>query len=81
MLKGRLKIRKGRVLTVLIVALLTMVFIAYYQVRVYQFQLEQDVKGLAEYELCMYGYEKFDIEMVKKMGCVNEQYQSIGKLK
>ena len=79
--KSGLKNRKGRMFVLVIGALLTVGLIAYYQVQVHQSQLEQDIQGLSEYQLCMYAYEKFDIEMVKKMGCVNEKYQAIGKLK
>ncbi len=71
-------IRKGRVMAVVMVTLLALGAIAYYQVQVFQAELEQDVQGLSEYELCMYAYDKFDIEMVKKMGCVNEKYKSLG---
>ena len=80
-LNGRFKVGKVVILALVLAALLVVMLIAYYQMQVYQGKLKQDIRGLTEYELCMYAYEKFDIEMVKKMGCVNEKYQAIGKVK
>ncbi len=61
--------------------LLAVGLFGYYQLEVKQAQFNKDIQGLSEYELCMYAYEKFDIEMVKKMGCVNEKYKSLSQMK
>ncbi len=74
-------IRKARVFALVMAILLTLGLNAYNQVQVFQTELKQDVQGLSEYELCMYTYDKFDIEMLKQMGCVNEKYKALSSVK
>ncbi len=37
-------------------------------------KLEQDVKGMTEYEVCQYAATHYDEEMVKNMGCLDDSH-------
>ncbi len=43
----------------------------FYRVCMANEELKQDIQGMDEYEVCQYAANEFDMEMVKKMGCLD----------